>query len=111
MSSSLKRHAKILRRKSTEAEKILWRSLRDRQLCSEKVRRQHPIGPYVVDFVFLEKKVIVELDGGQHQVRQVADKKRDSWLTREGYTVLRFWNNDVMKNREGILQTLRKHLL
>jgi very-short-patch-repair endonuclease len=111
MLSDLNRNAQILRKKSTDAEKILWRYLRDRQHCTEKVRRQHPIGPYIVDFVFLEKKLIVELDGGQHQIRQAADKKRDIWLNREGYKVLRFWNNDVMNNLEGILETLRKHLL
>jgi very-short-patch-repair endonuclease len=111
MPSNLTPNAQILRKKSTDAERLLWRNLRDRQLCSEKVRRQHPIGPYIVDFVFLEKKLIVELDGGQHQIRQAADEKRDKWLIREGYTVLRFWNNDVLKKAEGILATIRKHLL
>jgi very-short-patch-repair endonuclease len=111
MPSHLTPTAQNLRRKTTEAEKILWKYLRDRQLCSEKVRRQHPIGPYIVDFVFLEKKLIVELDGGQHQMRQAADKKRETWLNCEGYKVLRFWNNDVMNNVEGILETIGKHLL
>jgi very-short-patch-repair endonuclease len=61
--------------------------------------------------VFLERKLIIEVDGGQHQVRRAADKKRDKWLNQEGYTVLRFWNNDVLTNAEGILETIRKHLL
>ena len=109
--SNLTPNAQILRKKSTDAERLLWRNLRDRQLCSEKVRRQHPIGPYIVDFVFLEKKLIVELDGGQHQIRRAADEKRDKWLIQEGYTILRFWNNDALNNAEGILETIRKHLL
>jgi very-short-patch-repair endonuclease len=111
MPTNLTPHAQILRRKSTDAERLLWRNLRDRQLYSEKVRRQHPIGPYIVDFVFLERKLIIEVDGGQHQIRRASDEKRDKWLIREGYTVLRFWNNDVLNNAEGILETIRKNLL
>jgi very-short-patch-repair endonuclease len=75
MPLNLTPHAQILRRKSTDAERLLWRNLRDRQLCSEKVRRQHPIGPYIVDFVFLERKLIIEVDGGQHQIRRAVDEK------------------------------------
>ena len=110
MPSNLTPNAQILRKKSTDAERLLWRNLRDRQLCSEKVRRQHPIGPYIVDFVFLEKKLIVELDGGQHQIGQAADEKRDKWLIREGYTVLRFWNNDVLTNIDGVFLLIQEAL-
>ena len=83
MPSNLTPNARILRKKSTDAERFLWRNLRDRQLCSEKVRRQHPVGSYVVDFVFLERKLIIEVDGGQHQTRRAADEKRDKWLIQE----------------------------
>ncbi len=75
-----------------------------------KFRRQQPIGRYVVDFVNLEKKLVVELDGGQHAI-DVGDKIRDEWLRAEGYEVLRFWDNQVLSNSEGVLETIRDALL
>jgi very-short-patch-repair endonuclease len=102
--------ARILRRNSTDAERQLWKHLRDRQIEGFKFRRQQPIGKYVVDFVNLEKKVIVELDGQQHALDQ-SDKNRDEWLQTEGYTVLRFWNNQVFNNLEGVLESIRGALL
>ncbi len=75
-----------------------------------KFRRQHPIGRYVVDFVNLEKKVVVELDGGQHAL-DPGDKIRDEWLRTEGYKVLRFWDNQVFSNLEGVLENIRDALL
>jgi very-short-patch-repair endonuclease len=102
--------ARVLRKNATDAERHLWRRLRDRQIEGFKFRRQHPIGSYVVDFVNLEKKVIVEVDGGQHALAQ-DDKKRDEWLQMEGYTVLRFWNNQVFNNLEGVLEHIRNALL
>lgn len=99
------RFAKTLRRSQTDAEKFLWNKLRNRQLEGIKFRRQEPIGKYFVDFVSIEKKVVVELDGGQHNEENVhdIDKKRDEWLVLQGFRVLRFWNNDVFNNIDGIL--------
>jgi very-short-patch-repair endonuclease len=86
--------AKRLRKHSTDTERHLWRHLRDRQIEGFKFRRQQAAGRYVVDFVNLEKKVVIELDGGQHAL-DPGDKIRDEWLKAEGYKVLRFWDNQV----------------
>jgi adenine-specific DNA-methyltransferase len=88
----------------------LWRYLRDRQIEGFKFRRQHPIGHDVVDFVNLEKKVILELDGGQHALHP-DDRMRDEWLRAEGHKVVRFWDNQVFSNVEGVLETIRDALL
>ncbi len=90
----------------TDAEQALWRLIRDRQLDGHRFRRQVPIGKYIVDFACMEKGLIVEVDGGQHEINQADDALRDAWLTTEGYRVLRFWNNDVLANREGVLQKI-----
>src|SRR3954454_7363945 len=87
--------ARSLRRSSTRAELLLWRRLRDRQLCSCKFVRQEPIGPYYVDFVCREPRLIVEVDGGQH-ADNPADRKRDAFLSALGYRVVRVWNNEVL---------------
>ena len=101
--------AKKLRKRSTDTERYLWRILRDRQIGSFKFRRQHPIGSYVVDFLNLEKKLIVELNGGQH-ASDPGDKRRDEWLRGEGYRVLRFWDTEVLNNVEGVLEVIREAL-
>ena len=101
--------AKRLRKHSTDTERHLWRYLRNRQIDSLKFRRQQPVGSYVVDFVNLEKKVVIELDGGQHAL-DPDDKIRDEWLRAEGYEVLRFWDNQVFSNLEGVLETIRDAL-
>ncbi|MDT8396969.1 MAG: endonuclease domain-containing protein, partial [bacterium] len=85
-----------LRKNTTRAEQRLWSRLRSRQLLGLKFRRQHPIGNYVVDFVCLEKNVVIEVDGGQH-LDDVRDKERDQWLSNEGYGILRYWNDQVLK--------------
>ena len=102
--------ARSLRKQSTDTEQYLWRHLRDRQVEGFKFRRQQPVGGYVVDFVNLEKKVVIELDGGQH-VDDLSDKMRDEWLRGEGYEVLRFWDNQVFSNLEGVLENIRDALL
>jgi very-short-patch-repair endonuclease len=102
--------ARGLRKHSTDTEVHLWRYLRDRQIEGFKFRRQQPIGMYVVDFVNLEKNVVIELDGGQH-ARDPSDKIRDEWLRAEGYKVLRFWDNQVLSNLEGVLENIRNALL
>lgn len=93
--------AKHLRRHLTDSEQELWRHLRAHRLNGEKFRRQQPIGPYVVDFVHFGARLIVEADGGQHG--DARDETRDAWLRAQGFTVMRFWNNDIMSNPEGVL--------
>jgi len=90
----------------TDAETRLWHALRGKQMEGQKFRRQQTLGAYIVDFVSLDAKLIVELDGGQHAEATDYDAKRDAWLTSEGFHVLRFWNNDVMENLEGVLMNI-----
>ena len=101
--------AKNLRKNTTDTEKYLWKYLRGNQLAGFKFRRQHPIGKYIVDFVNLERKIIIELDGGQH-LENKKDKLRDMWLEEQGYEVLRFWDNVVFNNIEGLLEIIREKL-
>ncbi len=90
----------------TDAEKLLWSHLRVRQLGGLKFRRQHPIGKYVVDFVCLSKKTIIEVDGGQHAIESEQDLLRDKWLKEEGYIVLRYWNDQVLKEIDSVLEDI-----
>ena len=99
--------ARRLRENPTEAEKRLWDALRHRQIDSHRFRRQHPLGAYVVDFVCLAEKLVVEVDGGQHAVDQERDEARTIWLQSRGYRVLRFWNNEVLENTEGVAEAIR----
>jgi very-short-patch-repair endonuclease len=98
--------ARQLRSASTDAERLLWFRLRGRRLAGLKFRRQHPLGPYIVDFVCLEERIVVEADGGQHAAAENQDAERDGWLRAQGFTVLRFWNNDIMENLEGVLEAI-----
>jgi very-short-patch-repair endonuclease len=84
----------------------MWSKLRNRQLEGVKFRRQHPIGPYIVDFVSLEKQLVIEIDGGQH-IENKRDKEREKYLRMKGFKVLRFWNNDVLRNIDGVLEKIR----
>lgn len=97
--------ARALRQSATDAEQVLWRHLRNRQLAGAKFRRQHPLGPYVLDFVCLEHGLVVELDGGQHAKapQQLRDQQRTAWLQQEGLRVLRFWNHDVLQQTNEVL--------
>jgi very-short-patch-repair endonuclease len=103
------RYAKAMRHVATDAEKKLWRLLRSRQLEAHKFRRQVPIGNYIVDFVCHEKKIIIEVDGGEHS-DNARDADRDRWFAEAGYHVLRYWNNDVLKNPNGILEAILAEL-
>lgn len=85
----------------TEAEKALWYNLRAKRLSGYKFRRQQPIGPYIVDFVHAESKVIVEADGSQH-LENDHDMRRDKWLKSKGYSVLRFWNSEILTEMENV---------
>ena len=95
-----------LRRNATEVEKRLWSRLRNRQLDGIKFRRQTPIGRYIVDFVSESEKLIVELDGGQHAQQTEADAERTQALEAMGYIVIRFWNNEVIENIDGVLMEI-----
>lgn len=101
--------AKKLRINSTDTEKYLWKYLRGRQLEGFKFRRQQPIGKYIADFINLERKIIIEVDGGQH-LENKKDKLRDKWLDEQGYEVLRFWDNEVLTNIEGVMESIRKKI-
>ena len=103
--------ARKLRRTSTDVERKLWHRIRDKQLVDFRFRRQRPIGKYIVDFICLEAKLIVELDGGQHAAEVGYDAKRTTFLASLGYRVLRFWNSEVVQNMEGVLERLRSELL
>lgn len=106
--SAVTKRARQLRNNPTQAEKLLWSRLQHEQL-GVKFRRQHPIKPYYVDFCCLEKKLIVEADGGQHNENR-QDPKRTTYLESEGYKVLRFWNNEILKNIEGVLEIIKTEL-
>ena len=101
-----------LRQRQTEAEKILWYKLRNRQLDGAKFRRQHPIGNYIVDFACLEKNLIIEIDGSQHNKEQAKEKdeQRTLWLEKESYKIIRFWNSDILNNIEGVLLYIKNVL-
>jgi very-short-patch-repair endonuclease len=102
----IRARARALRRSPTEAEKVLWGELRYWQIDGHKFRRQQPVGNYIVDFVCLEKKLIVEVDGGQHAEQCDYDSERDAWLRQQGYKILRFWNNDVLAYRASVIEKI-----
>lgn len=99
--------ARDLRKKHTEAERMLWKYLRSRQLGGLKFRRQYSIGDYIVDSACIENRVIIEVDGGQHALEKDKDIERDNYLGEQGFKVLRFWNNEVLANTEGVLEVIR----
>jgi very-short-patch-repair endonuclease len=100
-----KERARFMREQATDAERALWRLLRDRRLQSMKWRRQAPIGAFIVDFVCFAHRLIVECDGSQH-ADSSRDLRRDEWLREQGFIVARFWNHDVLRERESVLNTI-----
>lgn len=98
--------AKNLRKNQTDAERLLWNSLRNRQLANKKFRRQHVVGPYIVDFVCLETKLVIEIDGGQHLEQMDYDENRTTYLQSLGYKVIRFWNNEVLRETDAVLNAI-----
>lgn len=98
--------AKALRKRSTNAERIIWGCLRAKRFKSLKFKRQEPIGDYIVDFVCYDRKLIIELDGGQHAMPESKDSERDKWLNSQGFKVLRFWNNHVLNNLVAVLESI-----
>lgn len=103
-----KQQARRLRRDATDAETLLWARLRNRQLYGAKFRRQVPIGRFIADFLCFEARLIVEADGGHHSVE--ADAERTAFLEAQGFTVIRFWNHEVLGNIDGVLETIARHL-
>jgi very-short-patch-repair endonuclease len=99
----------LLRRDATDAERAMWRILRDRRLAGFKFRRQQPLGRYFVDFVCFSHRLILEIDGGQH-AESTTDNSRTAWLESQGFRILRFWNSEVLKNQEGVYRTVLETL-
>lgn len=95
-----------LRQNATEAERKLWGTLRNRQVRGVRFNRQFPVGQYICDFASREKRLIIELDGGQHALNEAYDAQRTRFLESEGYQVVRFWNNEVMDNLEGVVMRI-----
>jgi very-short-patch-repair endonuclease len=100
-----------LRKSMTDAERRLWRSLQRKQLNGLKFRRQHPFGDYIIDFVCLKAKLAVEIDGGQHAESGIGDAARTKYLEHAGFRVLRFWNHDVLRDTESVVETILGTLL
>jgi very-short-patch-repair endonuclease len=100
------KRAQTLRNNATDAERRLWARLRGRRLDGFKFSRQMAVGPFVCDFLCRERGFVIELDGGQHAERAVQDESRTAFLKQEGLTVLKFWNNDVLQNTDGVLQVI-----
>jgi len=103
---SLTNKARSLRKNQTDVEQLVWKHLRNRQLYNYKFRRQFPIEPYIADFVCLDLKLIIELDGGQHASQIDYDNQRSLFLEQRGFKVIRFWNNDVIENTVGVLEAI-----
>jgi very-short-patch-repair endonuclease len=103
MNDTFKLRARKLRKNSTDAEHRLWSLLRDRRLYRYKFRRQHIIGTFIVDFVCLRKKIIIELDGGQHAGNTNYDSLRTKVLESQGFKVIRFWNESIFKEKESVI--------
>lgn len=98
--------ARKLRNNMTEAEEYIWYMLRSKNIRGLKFRRQQPIGKFIVDFVCFENKLIIEIDGGQHNVNKEYDHRRDEWLQNQGFKVMRFWNSEVIENRPAVLEKI-----
>lgn len=102
--------AKTLRTNQTDAEQRLWYHLRAHRFLGLKFKRQKPMGRYIADFVCIERRLIIEIDGGQHAVQKEYDQRRDTFFRSKGFTVLRFWNHDVMQQLESVLEQIRSSL-
>jgi very-short-patch-repair endonuclease len=104
--ATLRSFAKMMRHIPTDAEKKFWWMVRDRRLGRYKFKRQYPIGNYIADFVCIEARLIVELDGGQHAEGREYDAKRDAFFAAQGFRVLRLWNPEFLKNQEAVARQL-----
>ncbi len=108
---SVKHLARTLRRQQTRAEQLLWSRLRNRQLEGCKFRRQQAIGPYIVDFLSVQPKLIIEVDGGQHAESALQDAQRTEYLQWLGYQVVRYWNDQVLQDVEAVMESIRAALI
>jgi very-short-patch-repair endonuclease len=106
----MKALARKLRRDSTDAERTLWKYLRAHRMAGYKFRRQYVIEPYIVDIICLEKRLIIEADGGQHLEQESYDRTRTEYLELLDYRVLRFWNHDILRDTQVVLETIRSFL-
>ena len=102
--------ARELRTNLTDAERKLWAHLRLRQIEGHKFRRQHPIGPYIFDFVCLERRLVIEVDGSQHMQRASLDARRDAWLAALRFRVLRLWDNQVLNEMAAVTEAIAEAL-
>ena len=102
----MKAKARNLRKTQTDAEARLWQRLRNRRLANCKFRRQHPIGPYIADFVCIERRLVIEVDGGQHAAQEKKDNARTAYLESKGFRVVRFWNHDVLTEMDAVLERI-----
>ena len=105
----MRRRARALRLSMTDAERKLWYALRDRRFAGFKFRRQVPVGPFIADFVCFEVRLVIEVDGGQH-AESLRDQRRDRWFSANEFHVLRFWNNEVLANLEGVMSVIAQAL-
>ena len=106
----IQQYARDLRKEATDAEQWLWQHLRSRRLLGFKFRRQVPIGDYIIDFLCKEQKLVVELDGSQHQEQVEYDQRRSEYLEQQGYRVVRYWNHDVLQQGEVVLEDIVRRL-
>jgi len=110
MNELFKQRSRDLRKNLTDAEQKLWQKLRMKQINGNKFRRQFVLGNYIVDFICLNKRLIIEVDGGQHMDNVSYDLKRDEWLKKQNFKVLRFWNNQVLNEIDSVLEVIVKNL-
>ena len=110
MNKLFKQRSRDLRKNLTDAEQKLWQKLRNKQIHGNKFRRQFVLGNYIVDFVCLDKRLIIEVDGGQHMDNVDYDLQRDKWLKKQNFKVLRFWNNQVLNEIDSVLEVIVKNL-
>jgi len=103
-------NARALRKSTTEAETVLWSRLRQRRIGGFRFRRQAPIGRFIADFACFEARLVIEVDGGQHTERAEQDAARTRWLESQGFRVLRFWNNQVLREIEGVEEVILREL-
>ena len=101
-----KRNSRTLRKEMTDAERKLWKMLRNKEMNGYKFRRQYPYGNYILDFVCLTARLVIEVDGSQHQDAVTYDKERSLWLEQHGFKMLRFWNNDVLNQLDKVLEVI-----
>ena len=102
----IRQRSRALRKRMTDAERLLWRHLRNRELGGWKFRRQYPVTPHIVDFICVDKNIVIEVDGGQHAENEDSDLQRSAFLNKMGYRVFRFWNNQVLQETEAVLEAI-----